>query len=58
MRRAPAGVEAVAQRGEVARAATVDRQPRQRPQEIRRRGERLAQRVAQRRRFDEEGDGV
>ena len=52
------GVEAVAQRGEIARAAAVDRQPRQRAQEIGRRGERLAQRVAQRRRLDEKGDGV
>jgi len=42
----------------IARAAAIDRQPRQRSQEIGRRRESLAQRVAQRRRLDEKGDSV
>ena len=49
---------AVAQRGEIARAAAIEAEARQRAQEIRRRGEALAQGVAQARRLDEEGERV
>ena len=58
MRNESARGQSVAQRGEIARAAAIEAEARQRAQEIRRRGEALAQGFAQRRRLDEEGQRV